>query len=142
MTRPRTGGAGMQVLPVTGMQVLVLEDDDSIRRMVTVLLEARGFMVAATASGKDAVERAQVRTPDLAVCDLAVPGLWDGFEVIRRLRAGPTTSKVPIIVLSARDDDESRRRAAEAGCDAFLAKPFSPSALLQELDAVRLRPRR
>ncbi len=132
----------MQVLPVTGMQVLVLEDDDSIRRMVTVLLEARGFEVVATASGKEAIDRAQMRVPDIAVCDLAVPGAFDGFEVIRRLRAMPQTASIPIIVLSARDDDESRRRAAEAGCDAFLAKPFSPSALLQELDAVRSRPRR
>ncbi len=124
------------------MLILILEDDDSIRRMVTVLLEARGFSVLAASNGKDALDWAQVRPPDVAVLDLAMPGLYDGFEVIRRLRASPGTARTPLIVLSARDDEGSRSRARGAGADSFLAKPFSPGALLREIERFRPTPRR
>jgi DNA-binding response OmpR family regulator len=119
------------------MLVLILEDDDSIRRMVTVLLEARGFQVQAASNGKDALDWSQVRPPDIAVLDLAMPGIYDGFEVIRRMRTSPLTAKVPIIVLSARDDEASRTRTRDAGADSFLAKPFSPGALLREIERVK-----
>ena len=116
-----------------------MEDDDSIRRMVTVLLEARGFQVVATSNGLEAIERAGVLTPDLCVLDLAVPGAYDGSEVIQRLRATPNTARTPIIVLSARDEEASRTRVREAGAESFLAKPFSPGALLREIESVRQR---
>jgi len=124
------------------MLILILEDDDSIRRMVTVLLEARGFSVHAASNGKDALDWAMVRPPDLAVLDLAMPGLYDGFEVIRRLRTSPNTSHTPLIVLSARDDETSRTRARDAGADSFLPKPFSPGALLREIERFRPGTRR
>jgi DNA-binding response OmpR family regulator len=124
------------------MLILILEDDDAIRRMVTVLLEARGFTVLAASNGKDALDWAQVRPPDIAVLDLAMPGLYDGFEVIRRLRASPLTVKTPLIVLSARDDEGSRARAKDVGADSFLAKPFSPGALLREIERFRPQSRR
>ena len=124
------------------MLILLLEDDDSIRRMVTVLLEARGFSVQAASNGKDALDWAMVRPPDVAVLDLAMPGIYDGFEVIRRLRASDGTSRVPLIVLSARDDEASRTRARDAGADSFLPKPFSPGALLREIERFRPATRR
>jgi DNA-binding response OmpR family regulator len=124
------------------MLILILEDDDSIRRMVTVLLEARGFSVLAASNGKDALDWAQVRPPDVAVLDLAMPGIYDGFEVIRRMRGSPATARTPIIVLSARDDEASRTRAKDGGADSFLAKPFSPGALLREIERFRPASRR
>lgn len=129
-------GASSAALP---MRVLIMEDDDSIRRMVTVLLEARGFQVIATSNGQDALDRAAVQAPDICVLDLAVPGTYDGYEVIQRLRSAPLTARTPIIVLSARDEEASRTRVREAGADSFLAKPFSPGALLREIETVRQR---
>ena len=68
--------------------------------------------------------------------------LVDGFEVIRRLRISTSTARVPLIVLSARDDETSRSRAMTAGADSFLAKPFSPGALLREIERFRPGSRR
>jgi CheY-like chemotaxis protein len=66
-----------------------------------------------------------------------LPGQYDGFEVCRRLRGDPSTSKVPVVVISALDDDNSRARATQAGATAYYTKPFSPIALLKEIDRLR-----
>src|SRR5262245_42371727 len=116
------------------MRILVVEDQDSIRRMIEALVQARGYEVTAVASGTKAVDVASTTPPDLVLLDLNLPGQFDGFEVCRRLRADATTKKVPVVIISALDDDESRRRAAEAGASAYYTKPFSPIALLKEID--------
>jgi DNA-binding response OmpR family regulator len=119
------------------MRILVLEDEDSIRRMISALVQARGFEVIGAANGVKAVDEALTRAPDVAILDLMVPGAFDGFEVCRRLRQNALTSKIPIIIISALDDPESRRKAAEAGATTYFVKPFSAIALLKELEAVK-----
>jgi DNA-binding response OmpR family regulator len=119
------------------MRILVLEDEDSIRRMISALVQARGFEVIAVANGVKAVDEALTRSPDVAILDLMVPGAFDGFEVCRRLRQNPQTSKIPIIIISALDDPESRKKATEAGATTYFVKPFSAIALLKELEAVK-----
>lgn len=116
------------------MRILVVEDQDSIRRMIEALVQARGYEVTAVASGTKAIDVAATSPPDLVLLDLNLPGQFDGFEVCRRLRADPGTHKVPVVIISALDDDDSRRRAAEAGASAYYTKPFSPIALLKEID--------
>jgi CheY-like chemotaxis protein len=69
--------------------------------------------------------------------DLNLPGQYDGFEVCRRLRSDPGTAKIPVVIISALDDQESRNRAAEAGATAYYTKPFSPIALLKEIDRLK-----
>jgi CheY-like chemotaxis protein len=66
-----------------------------------------------------------------------LPGQYDGFEVCRRLRSDPMTKRVPVVVISALDDAESRARASEAGANAYYTKPFSPIALLKEIERLR-----
>lgn len=121
------------------MRILVLEDEDSIRRMISALVQARGFEVVGVSTGVKAVDEALQRTPDVAILDLMVPGAFDGFEVCRRLRAHGATSHMPIIIISALDDAESRRKATEAGATTYFVKPFSAIALLKELEAVKAR---
>ncbi len=116
------------------MRILVVEDQDSIRRMIEALVQGRGYKVTAVASGAKAIDVASTDPPDLVLLDLMMPGQYDGFEVCRRLRADPQTQKIPIVVITAMDDDGSRRRATEAGASAFYTKPFSPIALLKEID--------
>ena len=116
------------------MRILVVEDQDSIRRMIEALVQARGYKVTAASSGVKALDVASVEPPDLVLLDLTMPGQFDGFEVCRRLRAEPATRTIPIIVITAMDDDASRTRATEAGANAYYTKPFSPIALLKEIE--------
>lgn len=119
------------------MRILVLEDEDSIRRMISALVQARGFEVIGVANGVKAVDEALTRPPDVAILDLMVPGAFDGFEVCRRLRQNASTSKIPIIIISALDDEGSRKKAMDAGATTYFVKPFSAIALLKELEAVK-----
>src|SRR6187399_547840 len=98
-----------------GMRILVVEDQDSIRRMIEALVQARGYKVTAASSGVKALDMASVEPPDLVLLDLMMPGQFDGFEVCRRLRSEPATHGIPIIVITAMDDESARRRATEAG---------------------------
>ncbi len=119
------------------MRILVVEDQDSIRRMIEALVQARGYEVRAVASGVKAIDAASTEPPDLVLLDLMLPGQYDGFEVCRRLRADPSTRAVPVVVISALDDGESRARATAAGATSYYTKPFSPIALLKEIDRLR-----
>jgi CheY-like chemotaxis protein len=124
------------------MRILVVEDQDSIRRMIEALVQARGYKVTAASSGAKALDVAMTEPPDLVLLDLMMPGQFDGFEVCRRLRADPTTRAIPIIVITAMDDDAARSRATEAGANAFYTKPFSPIALLKEIERLGVNPSR
>lgn len=124
------------------MRILVVEDQDSIRRMIEALVQARGYKVTAASSGVKALDVALTEPPDLVLLDLMMPGQFDGFEVCRRLRAEPSTRSIPIIVITAMDDDAARTRATEAGANAFYTKPFSPIALLKEIERLGVNPSR
>lgn len=119
------------------MRILVVEDQDSIRRMIEALVQARGYQVTAVSSGAKAIDVALTDAPDIVLLDLNLPGQYDGFDVCQRLRNEPTTRSVPVVIISAMDDDESRARATSAGATAYYTKPFSPIALLKEIDRLK-----
>lgn len=119
------------------MRILVVEDQDSIRRMIEALVQARGYQVTAVSSGAKAIDVALTDAPDIVLLDLNLPGQYDGFDVCQRLRNEPTTRAVPVVIISAMDDDESRARATAAGATAYYTKPFSPIALLKEIDRLK-----
>lgn len=121
----------------SSMRILVVEDQDSIRRMIEALVQARGYAVTAVASGAKAIDIAMTEPPNLVLLDLMLPGQFDGFEVCRRLRADPGTRKIPVVIISALDDADARARAAEAGATAYYTKPFSPIALLKEIERLK-----
>jgi DNA-binding response OmpR family regulator len=118
------------------MQILVVEDQDSIRRMIEALVSARGHKVVAVASGAKAVEMAMSTTPDVVLLDLHLPGQYDGFDVCKKLRAAPATKDVPVVIISARDDAPTRAEAQKIGATAYYGKPFSPTALLKEIEKI------
>jgi CheY-like chemotaxis protein len=119
------------------MRILVVEDQDSIRRMIEALVQARGYQVTAVSSGAKAIDVAMTDAPDIVLLDLNLPGQYDGFDVCQRLRSDPATRLVPVVIISAMDDDESRARATAAGATAYYTKPFSPIALLKEIDRLK-----
>ena len=115
--------------------VLVVEDDPTISEVVVRYLEREGLHVEAVADGRDALEAAAATWPDLVVLDLMLPGI-DGLEVCRRLRSrGP----VPVIMLTARGDEEDRVLGLELGADDYVVKPFSPRELTARVRAVLRR---
>jgi DNA-binding response OmpR family regulator len=105
--------------------VLVVDDDDMIRRLVRAVLEADEFEVAEARDGQTALDLASETRPSVVVLDIMMPGL-DGVEVCRRL----DHEQVKVVILTARDDPRLEAEAKEAGADAFLTKPFAPLELL------------
>jgi len=116
------------------MRILVCEDQDAIRHMIQTLVQASGHEVVGVAMGAQAVELAFQEHFDILLLDLMLPGVLDGFAVCERVRAEPSTRKLPIFVISALDDPASRERAMKAGATAFYSKPFRPLELLEEIN--------
>ncbi len=121
------------------MRILIVDDSDSICRMIEALVSSRKFEVETASNGAKALELAFARVPDVVLLDLNMPGSHDGIEVCKALRANPLTRGTAIIVITAMDDSEWRQRALDAGANAYYTKPFSPMALLKELESVRVR---
>jgi two-component system cell cycle response regulator len=119
------------------MRILIVEDADSIRRMLEALVSARADEVVAVATGEEALDQAFRVVPDLILLDLNLPGLYSGIEVCKRLRADPKTRKIAIFIVSASVDAETQLRVKQAGATRFFPKPFSPMAILREIDALR-----
>jgi len=121
------------------MHILIIEDAESIRHMIETLVSARGHEVEAVPTGARGLDAAVARPPDAILLDLHLPGGLDGYEVLAKLRDAEATRAVPIIVISALSDDGSKQRAVDAGATAYYTKPFSPTALLKELEAIPAR---
>jgi two-component system KDP operon response regulator KdpE len=114
--------------------VLLVEDEVRMRKFVRITLVSSGYRVMEAASGEEALSLASAHTPDVVLLDLGLPGM-DGFEVALRIREW---SPVPIIVLSARGQEQDKVRALNEGADDYLTKPFGPAELVARV-AVALR---
>jgi DNA-binding response OmpR family regulator len=122
---------------VTREQPLVLaaDDDEDILELITFRLERSGYTVVQARDGEEAWNLAQAEQPDLAVLDVMMPKV-DGFELTRRLRAHDATSRMPIILLTARAQDADVQQGFEAGADDYIRKPFSPQELRARVQAI------
>jgi two-component system KDP operon response regulator KdpE len=116
-------------------RVLVCDDDPQILRALRVVLRDAGYDVVPVETGEEALDRAAVRPPQAAIIDLMLPGI-DGVEVCRRLREW---SDMPVIVLSAVDEEADKVRALRMGADDYVTKPFSPDELVARLEAALRR---
>jgi DNA-binding response OmpR family regulator len=114
--------------------VLVADDDHDILMLVTFRLERAGYEVIQAHDGEEAVRLAFERGPDLAVLDAMMPKL-DGYAVTRQLRGHEATSRLPVILLTARVQEADVARGFEAGADDYVKKPFSPQELEERVDA-------
>lgn len=122
-------------------RILLVEDDPALAELVTWHLEREGFTVERTPDGEEALLLARENPPDLVLLDWMIEGL-SGIEVCRRLRRIADTANVPIIMLTARGEEEDRVRGLETGADDYVTKPFSPRELVARVGAVlrRVRP--
>ena len=121
-------------------KVLLVDDEDSLRRVMKDLLEREGYTVAEARDGVAALDQVDKFGPDVVVLDLNLPGL-DGYGVLSHLRSRPATQSLPVIVLTAKADEDNEVRVFEMGADDFLTKPFRARALSSRLDVVLNRKR-
>ncbi len=113
-------------------RVLVVDDHAESREMCAAFLAQAGFRVITAINGLDALVKALSLRPDVIVMDLAMPDL-DGLDCTRQLAASPLTREIPVIVLTAHATPEAKALALAAGCRGFVAKPFLPSLLIEEV---------
>jgi type II secretory ATPase GspE/PulE/Tfp pilus assembly ATPase PilB-like protein len=115
--------------------VLLVEDEEPLRHVLRDLLEREGFTVVEAADGVQALDEVDRSAPDVLVLDLNLPRL-DGYGVLNHLRARPSTARLPVIVLTAKGDEDNEVRVFETGANDFLTKPFRPRALSARLRAL------
>ncbi len=115
--------------------VLLVEDEEQLRRVLKDLLEREGYTVAEARDGIQALDQVDRHAPDIIVLDLNLPGV-DGYTVLQQLRSRPATHSIPIVVLTAKGDEDNEVRVFQLGADDFITKPFRARALSARLEAV------
>ena len=121
--------------------ILLVEDEDSLRRVLKDLLEMEGYTICEARDGAEAMEQVDRHNPDLVLLDLNLPNV-DGFTVLRKLRAEARTEHLPIVVLTARGDEENEVKVLRAGATDYITKPFRPRPLIARLAATLARSRK
>jgi two-component system phosphate regulon response regulator PhoB len=119
-------------------RIVVIEDEDAIRDVIAYNLERAGYRVAAAADGRAGLEQVRAEPTDLVLLDIMLPEL-DGLAVCRELRAEPATELVPVIMLTAKGDEDDVVAGLGAGADDYVTKPFSPRELVARVDAMLRR---
>jgi DNA-binding response OmpR family regulator len=120
-------------------KVLLVEDEENLRRLLRDVLERSGFSVTEATDGIEALEMIDRSAPDIVVLDLDLPKL-DGYGVLRRLRSRRETLALPVLVLTAKGDEDSEVLVFEFGATEFLSKPLRPRALSARLRSLLKRP--
>jgi two-component system phosphate regulon response regulator PhoB len=120
------------------INVLVVEDEDAIREMLTMVLEQAEFSVKSAADAQQAMALVGEKTPDLILLDWTLPGI-SGVEWARRLKKDQAYEEIPIIILTARGEEEDKVRGLDVGADDYITKPFSPRELVARIRAVLRR---
>jgi two-component system cell cycle response regulator DivK len=113
-------------------RVLVVEDHEENRRIVRLLLNHAGIEMIEAVTGEEGVAAAEKERPDVILMDIQLPGL-DGYEATRRIKANPALRHIPIIVVTSYALSGDDVKAFEAGCDAYVTKPFVPRELLAKI---------
>jgi two-component system cell cycle response regulator DivK len=121
-------------------KILVVDDNEDNRQILIDLFSGAGYDVLAVHTGPDAVAAAAREVPDLVLMDIQLPGM-DGLEATRRIKAQPALSRIPVIAVTSYALAGDDQKAADAGCDDYVTKPFSPRALLAKVRTILDAPR-
>ena len=122
-------------------KILLVEDNEMNRDMLSRRLEKRGYQVLLALDGEQGIAVAHPERPDLVLMDISLPVL-DGWEATRKLKSAPDTQSIPIIALTAHAMSSDRDKAVEAGCDDFDTKPIDLGRLIQKIEALLAKPNR
>ncbi len=110
------------------LKVLIIDDEDTIAKMIADVLESKVSDVIISSSGAEGLYRAREFEPDVIVLDLNMPGM-DGFEVMNKLRKNQKTADIPVLIITVDDTAKNKKKGIELGAEKFLSKPFSINAL-------------
>jgi two-component system cell cycle response regulator DivK len=113
-------------------RILVIEDHEENRRLLRDLLTSFGYELTEAVTGEDGLTAAEANPPDLILMDIQLPGI-DGYEVTRRIKANPSLRHIPVIAVTSYALSGDDVKALEAGCDAYVTKPFDPADLLEKI---------
>lgn len=120
-------------------RILIVEDEESLLKLETILLTVKGYEVIPAFSGKMAVEKIGVEKFDLVLLDIMLPDI-DGFEVCRQIRQDPRTAAVPIIMLTGKKSQDDRDMGIKCGANAYLVKPFKSAMIIDEINKFLAKP--
>jgi two-component system alkaline phosphatase synthesis response regulator PhoP len=119
-------------------KILVVDDDPAALRLVQYILQREGYEVITASNGLEGLRKATGESPDLIVLDIMLPGI-DGFEIASRLRGQPSTSRTPIIMMSAKARDIDKATGLKVGADDYITKPADPSDVAKRVAALLAR---
>lgn len=110
-------------------RILIVDDEEVVRKLLKIHLTRQGYEVTEAEDGQKAIDRVGERKYDLIICDVMMPNK-NGWEVVREVKSNPATNEVPIILLSAKNDDVDMSRGYELGANYYMTKPFTKDQLL------------
>jgi CheY-like chemotaxis protein len=110
-------------------RILVVEDEESLLKLESILLSSKGYTVTGVMDGRSALEEVKANRPDLVILDIMLPEI-DGFEVCRRIKEDPDTSHIPVLILTAKKNSQDMERGQQVGCDVYMTKPFKSAKVL------------
>jgi DNA-binding response OmpR family regulator len=116
-------------------RILIAEDQEDLREMLAFALRLEGYQVVLTRDGQDALTQARETQPDLFILDIHMPGLT-GYELCKQLKALPQFEKAPIIIISARGQQDEIRAGLDAGAQVYMRKPFAPQDLVENVNSL------
>lgn len=119
-------------------KILVIEDETDILELIAYNLEKHGYQVLRATTGENGLAMAKAHAPDVIILDLMLPGI-DGLEVCQKLKADPNTQSIPVVMLTAKNEDNDIITGLETGADDYIPKPFSPKILLVRIKALLRR---
>ncbi|GAB4294806.1 MAG: response regulator [Desulfuromonadia bacterium] len=112
--------------------ILIVEDEESLLKLESILLTSKGFEVKGVIDGAAALKSISEELPDLVVLDIMLPGI-DGFEVCRRIKNDPRTAHIPVVMLTAKKSAQDQKRGEEVGADAYITKPFKSAHVVETI---------
>ena len=112
-----------------GDRILVVEDEESLLKLESILLSSKGYSVTGVMDGKAALEEVRTNRPDLVILDVMLPEI-DGFEVCRQIKENPELRHIPVLILTAKKNSQDMARGQQVGCDAYITKPFKSAKVL------------
>lgn len=116
-------------------KILVVEDEESLLKLESILFTSKGYAVTGARDGKSALEAIALERPDLVVLDIMLPDL-DGFEICRAIKENPETRTLPVIMLTAKKSSQDLERGRLAGADAYITKPFKSVKVLEVIEGL------
>ena len=120
-------------------RILIVEDEESLLKLESILLTSKGYDVTGVMDGRSALEEVAKNKPDLIILDIMLPEL-DGFEVCRRIRENPDTSHIPVVMLTAKKSSQDLARGKQVGADEYITKPFKSAKVMEIIERLMNKP--